>query len=110
MDLSDGLGNACRAVCAASHAGMEIEWEFLPLGEDTEEVCRLCRKDLRETALRWGGDYELLFTFDPKDIDALYKGRGGVLDNRLCRQRQGSIHRGRRREEGDAGRHLLTPI
>ncbi|WP_082662400.1 thiamine-phosphate kinase [Candidatus Methanomethylophilus sp. 1R26] len=73
MDLSDGLGNACRAVCAASHAGMEIEWEFLPLGEDTEEVCRLCRKDLRETALRWGGDYELLFTFDPKDIDALYK-------------------------------------
>jgi thiamine-monophosphate kinase len=77
MDLSDGLGNACRAICAASHTGMEVEWEFLPLGADVEEVCGLCRKDVKETAVRWGGDYELLFTFDPEDISALYK--AGVM-------------------------------
>ena len=72
MDLSDGLGNACRTICARSHVGMEIEWEFLPIGEEVEEICALCRKDVKETVVRWGGDYELLFTFDKSKIQDLY--------------------------------------
>ena len=72
MDLSDGLGNACRTVCSASHVGMEIEWEFLPIGEEVEEVCGLCRKDMKETVVRWGGEYELLFSFDRAGIQKLY--------------------------------------
>lgn len=72
MDLSDGLGNACRTICARSHVGMDIEWEFLPVGEEVEEICGLCRRDLKDTVVRWGGDYELLFTFDKAKIQNLY--------------------------------------
>ncbi|MCQ2069814.1 MAG: thiamine-phosphate kinase [archaeon] len=72
MDLSDGLANAMHAVCAASHVGMEVEWEFLPVEDDTRKVLEQCGKDVKHTVMEWGGDYELMFTFDRNDIKKLY--------------------------------------
>lgn len=72
MDLSDGLSNAACTICEMSHVGMEIEWEFLPIDETTREILESCHKDVKDTVTRWGGEYELLFTFDRKDIQKLY--------------------------------------
>jgi len=73
MDLSDGLANACGTICGQSHVGMEIEWKFLPIGENVEDICRQAGKDVREAVLRWGGDYELLFTFKKDEVHRLYE-------------------------------------
>ena len=72
MDLSDGLSNAANTICQMSRVGMEIEWEFLPVDDETKSILEYCHCDLKETVTRWGGEYELLFTFDRKDIKKLY--------------------------------------
>ena len=72
MDLSDGLSNAAISICEASHVGMEIEWEFLPISESARDILTECRCDLKDTVTRWGGEYELLFTFDAAQIQKLY--------------------------------------
>lgn len=72
MDLSDGLSNAAISICEASHVGMEIEWEFLPITESTQDILTECKCDLKDTITRWGGEYELLFTFDGSQIQKLY--------------------------------------
>lgn len=72
MDLSDGLANAASSICGMSRVGMEIEWEFLPVDDETKNILESCRLDVKETVTRWGGEYELLFTFDRKDIQKLY--------------------------------------
>lgn len=72
MDLSDGLANAACTICEMSRVGMEIEWEFLPVDDSTKEVLEACDQDVKDTVTRWGGEYELLFTFDRKDIKKLY--------------------------------------
>ena len=72
MDLSDGLSNAANTICQMSRVGMEIEWEFLPVDDETKMILESCRCDVRDTVTRWGGEYELMFTFDRKDIKKLY--------------------------------------
>lgn len=72
MDLSDGLADAARKICAASGVGMDIEWDFLPVGPGVGEICEIAGKDLRHTVTCWGGEYELLFTFDRSKVQALY--------------------------------------
>ena len=73
MDLSDGLATAASEICRQSHAGMIMEWEFLPIGENVEEICEALGKDVKEAVLGWGGEYELLFTFKKDMIDNLYR-------------------------------------
>ncbi|MDD2626313.1 MAG: thiamine-phosphate kinase [Candidatus Methanomethylophilus sp.] len=72
MDLSDGLANAALTVCRRSHVGMELEWEFIPVGAGVEPAAAQTGQDPKDLALRWGGDYELLFTFDRGQIQKLY--------------------------------------
>lgn len=72
MDLSDGLANAATEICKQSRVGMEIEWEFLPVDDETRDILESCHCDLKDTVTRWGGEYELLFTFDRTDIQKLY--------------------------------------
>ena len=73
IDLSDGLATAAAEICTRSHAGMILEWEFLPIGENVEEICNLLRKDVHDAVLRWGGEYELLFTFKKERIEDIYR-------------------------------------
>ena len=72
MDLSDGLANAATEICRQSHAGMEIEWEFLPVDDEVKDILEASHADLRDTVTRWGGEYELLFTLDRADLQKLY--------------------------------------
>ena len=72
IDLSDGLATAASEVCQKSHVGMTFEWDFLPVGANVEEICEKLGKDVRDAVLRWGGEYELLFTFDKNDIQKIY--------------------------------------
>jgi len=72
IDLSDGLAEGARSICDASHVGMEIHMAFLPEGEGVEEVFSKIGISKEEMMLYWGGDYELLFTFDKAKMEPLY--------------------------------------
>ncbi|MDR0309648.1 MAG: thiamine-phosphate kinase [Candidatus Methanoplasma sp.] len=72
IDLSDGLAEGARSVCAASRVGIDIHSAFLPEGEGVETVSSAAGISKEEMMLYWGGDYELLFTFDKKKMESLY--------------------------------------
>ncbi|MCQ2056227.1 MAG: thiamine-phosphate kinase [archaeon] len=71
IDLSDGLATAASIVCEQSHVGMEIIWEFLPEGCDVDVVSQQSGISKENMMLKWGGEYELMFTISKSDIEAL---------------------------------------
>jgi thiamine-monophosphate kinase len=71
-DLSDGLAEGAKCICFSSHTGMDIHMEFIPEGEGVSAVSDALSMDKKDLVLYWGGDYELLFTFDKRKIDLLY--------------------------------------
>jgi thiamine-monophosphate kinase len=73
MDISDGLAQSAKAICAASHTGMDIQSEFIPIAESTMEIAEKLGLDPENLALYWGGEYELMFTFKKEMIDKLYE-------------------------------------
>jgi thiamine-monophosphate kinase len=66
MDLSDGLADAAVQVAEASHAGMEIDAERLPVDDALAAWQRSLGVDPVVEAIAGGDDYELLFTIPPK--------------------------------------------
>ncbi|MCL1979389.1 MAG: thiamine-phosphate kinase [Methanomassiliicoccaceae archaeon] len=72
IDLSDGLAEGARSICSASHTGMDVHMAFLPEGDGVERVASETGIQKEEMMLYWGGDYELLFTFDKNKRSALY--------------------------------------
>jgi len=72
IDLSDGLAEGAKSICSASHVGMDIYMSFLPEGDGVDEVFSKTGISKEDMMLYWGGDYELLFTFDKSKIDSLY--------------------------------------
>lgn len=73
IDLSDGVATAANIICKMSHVGMDIEAEFLPEGPDVNEIAEELKLSKNDLMLKWGGEYELLFTFDKKDLEELNK-------------------------------------
>lgn len=73
IDLSDGVATAANTICKMSRVGMDIYSEFLPEGPDVNEISETLRIPKNKLMLEWGGEYELLFTFDKKDVDVLNK-------------------------------------
>lgn len=73
IDLSDGLATAANEVCEQSRVGMEIEWEFLPENGDVDTVSEETGVSKKDMMLRWGGEYELMFTFAKEDIEKIQK-------------------------------------
>lgn len=73
IDLSDGVATAANTICRMSHVGMDIEAEFLPEGPDVEDIAEKLRLSKNDLMLKWGGEYELLFTFEKNDLEALNK-------------------------------------
>lgn len=71
IDLSDGLATAANTICKMSHVGMDIQAEFLPEGPDVDEIAETLKLSKNDLMLKWGGEYELMFTFDKKDLDEL---------------------------------------
>ena len=77
IDLSDGLATAANTVCGQSGVGMEIVFDFLPVAEDVEDVCKKTGRSLKDMVIGWGGEYELLFTFRKEDVEVMQE--SGVL-------------------------------
>ena len=65
MDLSDGLGDAVRQIAEASGVGLTIDAAELPVADEVKKWHRDNCRDLLQTALKAGDDYELLFTSRP---------------------------------------------
>ena len=72
MDLSDGLGTALNTICEQSRVGMEIEYGYIPEGEDVEEISKRTGTPKKDLLLGWGGEYELVFTFREDGIRELF--------------------------------------
>ncbi|MCL2296056.1 MAG: AIR synthase-related protein, partial [Methanomassiliicoccaceae archaeon] len=72
IDLSDGLAEGAKSICSASRVGMDIFMGFLPEGHGVDEVSSKTGISKEDLMLYWGGEYELLFTFDKSKKDALY--------------------------------------
>ena len=65
MDLSDGLGDALGQVAEASGVGITVDAAALPVADEVRFWHRDQRRDLMQTVLTAGDDYELLFTTKP---------------------------------------------
>ncbi|MDR2865930.1 MAG: thiamine-phosphate kinase [Methanomassiliicoccaceae archaeon] len=72
IDLSDGLAEGARSICGASRVGMDIHMDFLPEGDGVDTVFSKAGVRKEDMMLYWGGDYELLFTFDKDKRETLY--------------------------------------
>jgi thiamine-monophosphate kinase len=65
MDISDGLAISLHQLSEANNVGFEIEWEKIPISEETKEICEKTGVSPEELALYFGGDYEVLVTIKP---------------------------------------------
>ena len=71
MDLSDGLADAVRQVAAASHVGIAIDGDALPITDEVRRWHGEHAADPVAAALQGGDDYELLFTARPSHAGRL---------------------------------------
>ncbi len=108
IDLSDGLGPCLHQLMAASEKGAELLWDNVPLAEGLEAFADKMGMDLRETALNWGGEYELLAAIDPEGAEPLIKvlGRLGLEPTIV-----GRVHGAARQNIiiSERGREVLRP-
>jgi len=72
MDISDGLSTDLITLCNMSKVGAQIDIKKLPVSNELKKY-----KNYFATALSGGEDYELLFTFNPKNLTKI----GQVLKN-----------------------------
>ena len=70
MDISDGLSATVLEICAKSNVGMDLLWDSLPVGAGVDRMSEYVSKE--HMILDFGGEYELLFTFNKENIDQLY--------------------------------------
>lgn len=70
MDISDGLALSLHDMSAASNVGFRIYQHSLPV---LPEVKRLLKDKTPEMAVYAGGDFELLFTVAPENLDKARK-------------------------------------
>lgn len=94
MDLSDGLADGVRHICAASGVGMLIDSSLVPIDSGAAGWCAGTGDDARALALSGGDDYELLFTVRPSARGRLRGVRRAVGD--LPITRIGTVIRDRR--------------
>jgi thiamine-monophosphate kinase len=98
MDLSDGLADGARQICAASGVGMLIDSSLVPVDSGATDWCTRTGGDARslalDLALAGGDDYELLFTVRPSARGRLRGVRRAIGD--LPITRIGTVIRDRR--------------
>ncbi|WLE97398.1 MAG: thiamine-phosphate kinase [Candidatus Electrothrix communis] len=71
MDLSDGLATDLSHLCQQSRVGARIEAEKLPGRAGLAHAASLLDKKRTDWMIAGGEDYELLFTADPKNSQAI---------------------------------------
>ncbi len=67
-DTSDSLATSAHDLATQSKTGFNIHEKQIPILEEVKSISK-SKKDLRELFLYGGGDFELLFTINPKDLD-----------------------------------------
>ena len=65
MDLSDGLADGVSQIAEASHSGITLEGDALPITGDIRHWHEGQGRDVVDAAIASGDDYELLFTVRP---------------------------------------------
>ena len=88
IDISDGLALSVAEIAKSRNVGAELYEESLPVlseGIRDDESLKLSKRELRELALYYGGDYELLFTLDRSALE------NDELMNKLSREVNMSI-------------------
>ncbi len=72
MDISDGLALSIGEITQRNNVGAELDEDNVPVLSEKirrEEELDLSQRERRELAFYYGGDYELLFTIDPKALE-----------------------------------------
>lgn len=65
IDMSDGLSTSLHLLSASSNVGFIVDGNALPLMSGIEP-------GEKEKSMHWGGDFELLFTLDPKKAQKVF--------------------------------------
>lgn len=73
IDLSDGLVQDLTHVLRSSKVAAKIDCGKIPREKDFEQACTSLRINPVETLLTGGEDYQLLFTMDDSNLEALNK-------------------------------------
>ena len=71
IDVSDGLASELIHITKQSNVGAVIEEAKVPIHDDAQMKAIDFQMDPITAALSGGEDYELLFTIDPKDLEAI---------------------------------------
>ena len=71
IDISDGLSSEAIHICRQSQVGMIIEEGKVPMHPDMEKLAIDFKINPITCAMHGGEDYELLFTVDDDDIEAI---------------------------------------
>jgi thiamine-monophosphate kinase len=72
IDISDGLALSIAEIAHRSAVGVELYEEKIPVFSDeirAKSDLELSKRELRELAFYYGGDYELLFTIDARAFE-----------------------------------------
>lgn len=72
VDLSDGLATAANSVSEASGVGILFEEGFLPMSPAVAETSRRSGISEADLMTSFGGEYELMFTFNKKRLGDLH--------------------------------------
>ena len=71
MDLSDGLSTALNTLCRINGTGAAVEWDMIPVADETAGIIEQLGLPDEDTVMGWGGEYELLFTFRKDDLERM---------------------------------------
>jgi thiamine-monophosphate kinase len=79
MDITDGLGYSIGELSRQSGVGFRVDWSAIPSDPEVEKVAAKSGTPLEEVVMRFGGDYELLFTLSPGSEDHLMSALDGHM-------------------------------
>jgi thiamine-monophosphate kinase len=71
IDVSDGLASEIIHICTQSKSGCKLYENKFPVDPQTINAIEEMNLDTGIVVLNGGEDYELLFTVNPKDLDAI---------------------------------------
>jgi len=91
IDISDGLSSELLHICKQSEVGSVLYEEKIPVNEMARQFAYKLELDPTACALSGGEDYELLFTIDQKDYDAISMNTDISIVGHITGKEDGSV-------------------
>jgi len=91
IDISDGLSSELLHICKNSAVGCVIYEEKIPVNEMARQFAYKLEVDPTACALSGGEDYELLFTIDQKDYEAISLNTDISIVGHITEKESGSV-------------------